>query len=431
MTTNETGGIRLPTRRGALKGLAAGSSLLFAPALIGRARAQSGDAIRLGAPFHRTGIGASYGRWYERTATAAVKLINEAGGINGMPVEMIVEDDGTDPKRGTEVIEKFATEYKVDAVFGHLFSHVVAATAPRAGELKMPYLICSESHQLAAGGLNRYTFQPGITDVKAQVQSMAPWVATNLGKKVTMFFPDYKFGHDHRDFFSKAIEAQGGEVAALIPIPPTETSFTRYFPQIPPSTEVIYHVMVGPGVLTFVKELGEFLGSQRPEIFGFIDSLEAVDLATPQLEFLEGTYFWEAFPRYRQENSTEYDAFFRKAVGVGDNGASLADPKDVSTYSHMFSVWETLYVIKQAMEAANYKGPAQKEDFILALEAMDKLDPSNEHPQGPKVFNAPMHQVFGVQNISKVENSALKTVHTTSIEDGMYEPEADYTKMDL
>ena len=35
------------------------------------------EPIKIGAQFHRTGIGASYGRWYERTATAAVKLIND------------------------------------------------------------------------------------------------------------------------------------------------------------------------------------------------------------------------------------------------------------------------------------------------------------------------------------------------------------------
>ena len=64
------------------------------------------------------------------------------------------------------------------------------------------------------------------------------------------------FGHDHRDYFSAAMKEQGGEVATLIPIPPTESSFTRYFPQIPADTEVLYHVMVGPAVLTFVKELG-------------------------------------------------------------------------------------------------------------------------------------------------------------------------------
>ena len=102
------------TRRTVLKSAAAAATLLAAPTVL---RAQSGGKLKLGAPFHRTGIGASYGRWYERTAVAALKLINEGGGINGMEVEMIVEDDGTDPKRGTEVVEKFATEHKVDAIF--------------------------------------------------------------------------------------------------------------------------------------------------------------------------------------------------------------------------------------------------------------------------------------------------------------------------
>lgn len=417
-------------RRTALKTLGGAAAALASPAVLRPGFAQDGT-IKLGAPMHRTGIGASYGRWYERTATAAVKVVNEMGGINGRKVEMIVEDDGTDPKRGTEVVEKFATQYKVDAIFGHLFSNVVAAAAPRAGELKVPYFICSEASLLGAGKLNRYTFQPGITDVRAQVQAMAPWIGSTIGKKVTMIFPDYNFGHDHRDFFTAAIKAQGGEVVAKIAVPPTETSFTRYFPQIPPSTEVIYHVMVGPAVLTFVKELGDYLGSKRPEIFGFIDSLEAVNFNTPQLGFLEGTYFWEAYPRYAQANQTEFDKFFREKVGVDANGASVADPKDISTYSHMFSCWETLFVIKQAMEMANYKGPEQKKDLVVAMESMTGFAEGKEHPQGAKQFNGKTHQVFGSQNISKVEGGKLKVVHRTKIEDGLYDSPTDYTKMDL
>jgi ABC-type branched-subunit amino acid transport system substrate-binding protein len=128
--------------------------------------------------------------------------------------------------------------------------------------------VVSEGYHVASGKLNRYTFQPGITDVKSQVKSMAPWIAGNLGKKVTMIFPDFAFGHDHRDYFSAAIKAQGGEAVQLIPIPPTESSFTRYFPDIPSNTDVLYHVMVGPAVLTFVKELGEHFGSQHPALFG-------------------------------------------------------------------------------------------------------------------------------------------------------------------
>ena len=171
-----------------------------------------------------------------------------------------------------------------------------------------------------------------------------------------MIFPDFAFGYDHRDYLPPALKAQGAEVIAQIAIPPTESSFTKYFPQIPADTEVIYHVMVGPAVLTFVKELGEFYGSNRPQLFGFIDSLEAVDINSPGLEFLDGSHFWEGSPRYAQADDTDAQKAYRAAVGIDDNGASVDDPKDISTAAHMFGCWETLYVIKKAMEDAGYQG---------------------------------------------------------------------------
>ena len=414
-------------RRTLLKTAAAGGLLAATPLASRFASAQSAAPIKIGFQQHSTGIGAAYGRWYGRTTEAAAKLINDAGGINGRPLEIVAEDDGTDPKRGAEVVEKFANLHGCDVAFGTLFSHVVFGSAPAAGELKIPYYVVSEGHHVASGALNRYTLQPGITDVKSQVQAMAPYVASTLGKKVTMIFPDFAFGHDHRDFFSEAIEREGGEVLAKIAIPPTETSFTKYFPQIPRDTEVLYHVMVGPAVLTFVKELGEFFGPSRPELFGFIDSLEAVDLASPGLEFLEGTYFWEGNPRYAQANQTEYDKAFRAAVGVDENGASVSDPKDVSTYAHMFGCWETLYIIKQAMEAADYQGPQDRAKLIEATEAITDIPEGPEHPQGAKLFNGKTHQVFGHQYITRVESGKLVLAHTTSIEDTFYPDEVDYT----
>lgn len=414
-------------RRSALIGMGASAGAMAASGSFGFASAQSVAPIKIGFQKHATGIGAAYGRWYDTTSQVAVKRINDMGGINGRPVELVIEDDGTDPKRGAEVVEKFATQHNCDVAFGTLFSHVVFGSAPRAGELKMPYFVVSEGHHVASGKLNRYTLQPGITDVKSQVQSMAPFVGDTLGKKVTMIYPDFAFGHDHRDFFSEAIEAQGGEVVAKIAIPPTETTFTRYFPNIPRETEVIYHVMVGPAVLTFVKELGEFFGPSRPEIFGFIDSLEAVDINSSGLEFLEGTYFWEGNPRHAQADQTPYDKAFRAAVGVDDRGASLADSKDVSTYAHMFGCWETLNIIKAGMETADYQGPADRTRLIEAVEAMTDMPASDDHPQGPKRFNGKTHQTFGQQYISQVKDGKLVCVHTASIDDGLYEDEVDYT----
>jgi len=432
-------GSRNITRRSALKTagalLGAGVAGLSLPlgkssrGLANSAWAASGKGpIKIGFQVHRTGIGAAYGRWYERTATAAVKLINETGGIAGRPVQLIAEDDGTDPMRGAEVVEKLAVHHKVDFVYGTLFSHVVMASAPRAGELKIPYFVVSEGYHVASGKLNRYVFQPGITDVRAQVTGISSWMVNNLGKKVSMIFPDYAFGYDHRDFLGQAVPKLGGTIRARLAIPPTETSFTKYFARVPADTDVLYHVMVGPGVLTFVKEMGEYFGVRKPQIFGFIDSLEGVDIASPGLEFLEGTYLWEAMPRYADGYPTPYERFYRKRVGVNDAGASLGDPKDVSTYSHMFGCWETLFIIKEAVEQSGYKDPTPK-DYRSLIETLENFQGFNEgiqHPQGPKKFVGQIHQSFGQQFISKVENRRLKVIHRTKIEDSLYEPEADY-----
>ena len=430
------------TRRGLLKAgaLTAGSAAMGGAAALATApvarsvyAAGSDEPLRIGFQVHRTGIGATYGRWYERTANAAAAYLNENGGIAGRPVELVAEDDGTDPKRGAEVVEKLATAHGVDFVYGPLFSHVVIGSAPRAGELKIPYFVVSEGYHVASGTLNRYVFQPGITDVRAQVQAMAPWVMGNLGQRVAMMFPDYAFGYDHRDYFSAAVEAQGGSVAAQIAIPPTESSFTKYFPQIPADTEVLYHVMVGPGVLTFVKEMGEHFGSERPQIFGFIDSLEGVDIASPGLSFLEGTYLWEAMPRYADGLDTAANRHYRERVGINADGASVDDPKDVSTNSHMFGCWETLYVIKQAVEQSGYRSrsPADVAALIETLEGFRAFNEGIGHPQGYKEFNGALHQCYGRQFISEVRDGKLAVVHTTSIEDGKYEAEADYSSQPL
>ncbi|WP_281967222.1 ABC transporter substrate-binding protein [Roseovarius nanhaiticus] len=420
----ETG--RNLTRRKALTTLAGGAAAL--PLWARYTHAQTAEPIKIGFQIHRTGVGAAYGRWYERTGNSAAKYINENGGINGRMVELVPEDDGTNPKRGAELLEKFANQHKCDIAYGPLFSHVVIGSAPRAAELKLPYFVVSEGHHVASGMLNRYTLQPGITDVKSQVLAIAPFVADNLGKKVTMIYPDYAYGHDHRDFFTQAIEAQGGEVLEKIAIPPTETSFTRYFPKIPRETEVVYHVMVGPSVLTFVKEMGEFFGGSGPELFGFVDSLETIDINSPGLEFLNGSHFWEGMTRYAQPDETEAQAFYRNAVGVDENGASLADPRDVSAYGHMYGCWTTLSVIKAGMEAAGYRGPQDRTALIEAVEAMTDLPHGRDYPQGPMQFNGRTHQVFGEQHVSRVEGGRLVRVHTAGIEAGMYPDEVDYTQ---
>lgn len=420
------------SRRTFIKTIAKSASALASPAMLpglsGYSHAQTTEPLRIGLQAHRTGIGSSYGRWYERTSQAAVSRINREGGINGREVELIVEDDGTDPVRGAQAVNLLTQKHKCDVIFGTLFSHVVAASAPVAGELKVPYFIVSETHSLAAGDFNRYVLQPGMTDVKSQVISMAPFITSNLGERVAIIYPDYDFGHSHRDFLTPAIEEYGGTVVAMIGVPPAETDFRPYFEKIPEDVDVLYHVMVGPTIMSFIQQLGQFYDNDRPEIFGFIDSLEAVDLATPGLEFLEGTYFWEGHPRYQSDDVAGFELEYRKAVGVDQRGASLSDEKDISTYSHMYGCWETLNIIKLGMQDSQYQTIANRARLIESIESMTYLPQSLDIPQGPKVFNEMTHQCFGQQYISRREQGKLQLVHSTGITDTFYPDEVDYTE---
>ncbi|MBW1797231.1 MAG: ABC transporter substrate-binding protein, partial [Deltaproteobacteria bacterium] len=59
----------------------------------------------------------------------AVEEINEAGGINGRPVELITRDDGHDPKVAVKVDRELIGEGVV-AIIGHMTSSMSMAALP-------------------------------------------------------------------------------------------------------------------------------------------------------------------------------------------------------------------------------------------------------------------------------------------------------------
>ena len=72
------------SRRKLMKSVAAAGTVAVMPGFVNYSQASSSAPIRIGFQVHRTGIGAAYGRWYDRTTQAAVKIINDSGGINAV-----------------------------------------------------------------------------------------------------------------------------------------------------------------------------------------------------------------------------------------------------------------------------------------------------------------------------------------------------------
>ncbi|MFH9728215.1 ABC transporter substrate-binding protein [Streptomyces sp. NPDC017254] len=102
-----------------------------------------GTSVRLGilVPLTRPGwVGA--GRHLLAGIELAAHEVNEAGGIDGRPLELLVRDTAADPERAAAAVDELAG-LGVAAVAGEYHSVVARAAAARADAVGVPYLCSS------------------------------------------------------------------------------------------------------------------------------------------------------------------------------------------------------------------------------------------------------------------------------------------------
>ncbi len=84
------------------------------------------ESIKIGIVGAHSGDLASYGIPTVHAATIIAEKCNAEGGINGRPIEIIVEDDGCKPEMATNAATKVVGE-KVNSVIGHICSGATKA----------------------------------------------------------------------------------------------------------------------------------------------------------------------------------------------------------------------------------------------------------------------------------------------------------------
>ncbi|MFI6479389.1 ABC transporter substrate-binding protein [Nonomuraea sp. NPDC050663] len=100
-------------------------------------------AVRIGAlvPLSRPGW-VEAGRHLLAGLELAVGEVNDAGGIGGRPLELVVRDTAADPLKAAAAVDELA-ELGVSALAGEYHSVVARAVAARAVALGLPYLCSS------------------------------------------------------------------------------------------------------------------------------------------------------------------------------------------------------------------------------------------------------------------------------------------------
>ncbi|OGL11955.1 MAG: hypothetical protein A3F92_12390 [Candidatus Rokubacteria bacterium RIFCSPLOWO2_12_FULL_71_22] len=106
------------------------AALIVFPLSVGTAPgALAQPPLRIGASVSQTGPYARLGQNQVRGYRLCVKHTNEKGGVLGRRLELLVEDDRSDPATGARIYEQLITRDKVDAVLGPYSSPITEAVA--------------------------------------------------------------------------------------------------------------------------------------------------------------------------------------------------------------------------------------------------------------------------------------------------------------
>ena len=120
------------SRRSALK---AGSAALLTLGMPSLLRAQSGP-LKLGVLTPLTGAGGFDGPRMLKAMQGVAEEINAAGGLLGRKIELVIEDDQTNPEAAVRAARKLIDVDRVPAIMGTWASAVTTAVAPVCWESK-------------------------------------------------------------------------------------------------------------------------------------------------------------------------------------------------------------------------------------------------------------------------------------------------------
>jgi len=415
------------SRRKLLQAMGSGAAVLAAEPLLrplGGFWAQEKSPIIIGHQCDYTGFLASWGYWMDQTAKYAVKIINDAGGINGRQLEYVMEDTASDPAVGTRKLRSLIQKWNADFVIGCINASPATGSLPAAKELKTVYFMQSSSDEVITKFGSRYTFMGGGVEL-SKITYGVPWAVKNLGKKFTFCVYDMAWGYTHVDGSTPIIEKMGGKVLEKIFVPLGTKDFYPYLRKIPSDTEVLYGVFSGPPALSFLTQTFEIGIHKKMKRYIDVGVLEGSNTETIG-GVAEDCWYMTFFPRRLKFKDTEYVRRLRKAINVNDEGVEIGTPQ-VLCGSRYWAAYENVFWIKRAIEKSGWKSKKDNGAFIEALEGMCTKEGA-EFPQGDKCMRAKDHFILHDLWMGHIENNKMEEKHKFSFKEEPFLPQVDYTK---
>ncbi|GIX11087.1 ABC transporter substrate-binding protein [Elioraea sp.] len=190
------------TRRHLLGASAAAPLALATPAL-----AQSGP-IRIGMITTLSGPGAALGNDIRDGFNLVVK--NAGGRLGGLPVEVVIADDGLRPENGRAIAERMVRRERIQVLTGIVFSNVMLAVAPVVLPVATYISANAGPSQLAGEACHANYFNVAWQNDNLH-EAVGQYVTQQGKRRVYLVAPNYPAGRDALTGFKRFFR---GEVVA-------------------------------------------------------------------------------------------------------------------------------------------------------------------------------------------------------------------------
>jgi len=235
------------------------------------------DPYRIGAVLSETGTYAGLGEPERNTLEMEVAKINEAGGVNGHPIEIVYEDDATDPDTAVAATTRLIDKEGVIAIIGATGTGATMAMRQEIDRAGIPQV------SPAGGTAITASFDPLVFQTPWSNSLVIPYELAYIKDqgitKVGLIADSGGFGKDGAGVVKAKAAAAGITIVADETFNPGDTDMSAQLTKIKAAgAQAVLMVTAGKEAATIAKNLKD-LGMTAP-LFGTHGNARA--------EFIEG-----------------------------------------------------------------------------------------------------------------------------------------------
>lgn len=184
----------------------------------------SGEPVKVGAILSLTGPYAGLGEPEKNTIEMLVDQINDEGGINGRPLEVIIEDDATDADQAVAAATKLIDQDEVVAIVGATGTGQTMAIRGQVEEAGIPNV------SIAGGTVITADFSEWVFQTPWSNTIIVPYTLDYIAKqgitKIAVIADSGGFGQDGVAVIKENVDDYGLEIVSEQVFEPTDTDMT-------------------------------------------------------------------------------------------------------------------------------------------------------------------------------------------------------------